>query len=181
MPGAHKIGAAISGPRIADGNFMDITLFLMNGFPFFTPFLAQKFGELFRFGHPNPGKRSTWKMSPPKFHAKFHDTFGRENGKKNFTPHFCRVAALRSGVFRDEDSVLHGRCSVGRRHAHCWSEILSTWAAFLGLARSGRGSGFPGLSPVLLVLGLFENTRKKPQKHLGFFLPCEPLKTLKNK
>ena len=28
MPGAHKIGAAISGPRIADGNFMDITLFL---------------------------------------------------------------------------------------------------------------------------------------------------------
>ena len=28
MPGAHKIGAAISGPRIAGGNFMDITLFL---------------------------------------------------------------------------------------------------------------------------------------------------------
>ena len=30
MPGAHKIGAAISGPRIAGGNFMDITLFLSN-------------------------------------------------------------------------------------------------------------------------------------------------------
>ena len=30
MPGAHKIGAASSGPRIAGGNFMDITLFLMN-------------------------------------------------------------------------------------------------------------------------------------------------------
>ena len=28
MPGAHKIGAAISGPRITGGNFMDITLFL---------------------------------------------------------------------------------------------------------------------------------------------------------
>ena len=28
MPGAHKIGAAISGPRITDGNFMDATLFL---------------------------------------------------------------------------------------------------------------------------------------------------------
>ena len=28
MPGAHKTGAAISGPRIAGGNFMDITLFL---------------------------------------------------------------------------------------------------------------------------------------------------------
>ena len=29
MPGAHKIGAAISGPRITGGNFMDITLFLI--------------------------------------------------------------------------------------------------------------------------------------------------------
>ena len=28
-PGAHKIGAAISGPRIAGGNFMDITFFLI--------------------------------------------------------------------------------------------------------------------------------------------------------
>ena len=28
MPGAHKIGAAISGSRIAGRNFMDITLFL---------------------------------------------------------------------------------------------------------------------------------------------------------
>ena len=28
MPGAHKIGAAISGPRITGGNFMDTTLFL---------------------------------------------------------------------------------------------------------------------------------------------------------
>ena len=29
MPGAHKIGAAISGPRIAGGNFMDTTIFLV--------------------------------------------------------------------------------------------------------------------------------------------------------
>ena len=28
MPGAHKIGAAISGPRITGGNFMDTTFFL---------------------------------------------------------------------------------------------------------------------------------------------------------
>ena len=26
MPGAHKIGAAISGPRITGGNYMDTTL-----------------------------------------------------------------------------------------------------------------------------------------------------------
>ena len=31
MPGAHKIGAAISGPRITGGNFMDTTLFLTLG------------------------------------------------------------------------------------------------------------------------------------------------------
>ena len=31
MPGAHKIGAAISGPRITGGNFVDITLFLNSG------------------------------------------------------------------------------------------------------------------------------------------------------
>ena len=30
MPGAHKIGAAISGPRLAGGNFMDTTLFLID-------------------------------------------------------------------------------------------------------------------------------------------------------
>ena len=33
MPGAHKIGAAISGPRIAGGNFMDTTLFLIQRLP----------------------------------------------------------------------------------------------------------------------------------------------------
>ena len=26
-----------------------------------------------------------------------------------------------SGAFRAQDSALHGRCSVGRRHAYCWS------------------------------------------------------------
>ena len=31
MPGAHKIGAAISGPRITGGNFMDTTLFQRKG------------------------------------------------------------------------------------------------------------------------------------------------------
>ena len=31
----------------------------------------------------------------PKFHAKFHDTFGREKRRKISLPHFCRVAALR--------------------------------------------------------------------------------------
>ena len=29
MPGAHKIGAPSSGPRIAGGNYMDTTLILM--------------------------------------------------------------------------------------------------------------------------------------------------------
>ena len=32
-----------------------------------------------------------------KFHAKFHDTFGREKTEKIFTSHFNRAAALRYG------------------------------------------------------------------------------------
>ena len=31
FPGVHKIGAAISGPRIADTNFTDTRIFLKNG------------------------------------------------------------------------------------------------------------------------------------------------------
>ena len=30
----------------------------------------------------------------PKFHAKFHDTFGREKRRNYSLPHFCKVAAL---------------------------------------------------------------------------------------
>ena len=38
MPGAHKIGKAISGPRIAGGNFMDIPLEpLEASYPFLVP------------------------------------------------------------------------------------------------------------------------------------------------
>ena len=58
MPGAHKIGAAISGPRIMGGNFMDITLFLIFGGPIRMP-------ELFIClqGHPNgPAKRTFTKL-----------------------------------------------------------------------------------------------------------------------
>ena len=38
FPGVHKIGAAISGPRIADKNFMDTRIFLkQEGGPKHTP------------------------------------------------------------------------------------------------------------------------------------------------
>ena len=30
----------------------------------------------------------------PRFHVKFHNTFGREKRRKTSLPHFCRVAAL---------------------------------------------------------------------------------------
>ena len=36
MPGAHKIGAAVSGPRIAGGNFTDMRLFLKIGVSYFS-------------------------------------------------------------------------------------------------------------------------------------------------
>ena len=42
---------------------------------------------------PKPWENVGRKISP-KFHAKFHDTFGREKRRKFSLPHFCRVAAL---------------------------------------------------------------------------------------
>ena len=50
----------------------------------------------FSVAHPNPGKRSTENFTKisPKFHAKFHDSFGREKRRKNSLPHFCRLVAL---------------------------------------------------------------------------------------
>ena len=38
-----------------------------------------KFSEIFRFGHPNPGKRSAWKISP-EFHISRH-LWQRKNGE----------------------------------------------------------------------------------------------------
>ena len=67
------------------------------------------FGEVFRFGHPNPGKHSTRKISP-KVRAKFHDTFAEKNGEK-FTPHFCRAAALKSVA--SSHRVPHRECPTG--------------------------------------------------------------------
>ena len=43
----------------------------------------------------------------PKFHAKFHDTFGREKRRKMSLPHFCRVAALtKSDLLLPQESVI---------------------------------------------------------------------------
>ena len=49
MPGAHKIGAAISGPRIAGGNFTDITLLVA---PVLrdTARLSQRYPPIARYG-----------------------------------------------------------------------------------------------------------------------------------
>ena len=40
----------------------------------------------------------------PKFHAKFHDTFGREKRRNFSLPHFCRVAALTSLLLKRANS-----------------------------------------------------------------------------
>ena len=77
----------------------------------FHTVFVMKFCQIFRFGHPNPGKRSTRKMSA-KFHAKFRATFGRENGNI-FTQHFCSVAVLKSEAWAvryslDVPSIIHG-------------------------------------------------------------------------
>ena len=64
-------------------------------FSFFTPLLAVKFREVSRFGHPNPGKSGTRKISL-KFHAKFHDAFseGRKWG--------VRFVVVEIGVLRQK-------------------------------------------------------------------------------
>ena len=42
FPGVHKIGAPISGPRIADTNFTDTRIFLISGFPNWTLSFANR-------------------------------------------------------------------------------------------------------------------------------------------
>ena len=49
MPGAHKTGAAISGPRITGGNFKDTTLFPELG----SVFGRTDFSRIFNFGPPD--------------------------------------------------------------------------------------------------------------------------------
>ena len=57
MPGAHKIGAAISGPRITGGNFMDTTLFLVDVSDIFYFFLFRGGGRGRRRPRRWPGVR----------------------------------------------------------------------------------------------------------------------------
>ena len=47
----------------------------------------------------------------PEFHAKFHDTLGREKRRNVSLPHFCRVAALRVLVIISAISLLFSRKS----------------------------------------------------------------------
>ena len=49
----------------------------------FSHHFGVKFCAIFLFVSSNPGKRRTRKHITPKFHAKLHDTFGREKRRKN--------------------------------------------------------------------------------------------------
>ena len=89
MPGAHKIGAAISGPRIAGGNFMDITLFLTERMPksVFVPFLVL-LSQFLCFFSPSFSlfPAVSWHLGTPKHPTKW--------GYRHFWLYFWRMFAL---------------------------------------------------------------------------------------
>ena len=70
-------------------------------FSVFHTLFGVKSCEGFRFVHPNPGKRTARKISP-NFHAKFHDTFGREKREKI-------DSALLQGSCSDTPTVFPGK------------------------------------------------------------------------
>ena len=61
FPGVHKIGAAISGPRIADTNFTDTRIFLILNKPQEFPCKALRnlLAALISNPHPHPSPKST--------------------------------------------------------------------------------------------------------------------------
>ena len=84
MPGAHKIGAAISGPRIMGGNCMDITLFLnLEGVENrrFSQKIEDFLGDRYDWTSRGPYDGNEWRKyrvaprvhpSRPLFYAYFH-------------------------------------------------------------------------------------------------------------
>ena len=61
MPGAHKIGAAISGPRITGGNFMDTLRALFLDIPWNDTLKSRNKKEIARLAEPY---ESTPKSTP---------------------------------------------------------------------------------------------------------------------
>ena len=64
-------------------------------FSVFHTVLVWNFGEILRFGHPNPGKRSTQKIS-----CQIARHLWQRKTEKKFTPHFCSVSALKKKFIR---------------------------------------------------------------------------------
>ena len=102
MPGAHKIGAAISGPRITGRNFMEMRLFLknesspnfLNVCPEFPPEFCSEnspnFSKNFRASFPR-------KQRPEKIHQNpcpFAMQNSQANTKKIFTKCFWRAGKV---------------------------------------------------------------------------------------
>ena len=95
MPGAHKIGAAISGPRITSGNFMDITLFLRAGFRqngFFADFYFRAAGFFRGFSRRIFSPNFCGKKCPEESSRKIPGKILQNLHNKNPPTHFCRLA-----------------------------------------------------------------------------------------
>ena len=98
-------------------------------FSVFHTVVDVKFCELFGFVHPNPGKRSTQKI-PQKFHAIFHDTFGRVKRRK-----------IHSALLQSSCSDLLGtmRCTS---HFYC-DAFAKLCALFSRIPKSTETRGLP--------------------------------------
>ena len=93
--------------------------------PFFSPFLAWNFGEILRFGLPNPGN-----VARGKFHTKISRQSSRHlwqrKTEKHFTPHFCTGQLLWDWSLRLNALFLGGGGVV-----HAWNGYhLSFWRFF---------------------------------------------------
>ena len=114
----------LSSPTPGECNLRDISVFAL--------FLSCNLREIFRFGHSNPGKRGTLKISP-KFHDKLHGAFWQRKTEKKFTPHFLQGGC--SDFFSCADRVLRSRSLRRLRFAARLERCLG-WSFF----KEGAGS-----------------------------------------
>ena len=107
FPGAHKIGARISGPRIADTNSTDTRIFLK-----------------YLTAEVNYFKAGRFRQSEQYF-QKFRKGVGGQRGLARGNPSYARD----SGLF----SIPFFLCPLRRRGTHLWSLFFFLLGSFLGL------------------------------------------------
>ena len=154
MPGAHKIGAAISGPRITGGNFMDTTFFLILITPeFSSPGLL--LSDIMLLGLPGP--------SPPPCHVCPRPSFVVPTMSKGQEP--LAKAWQLHGICYDQLTVAWTSCRAKGDGPKVTEPNLQFPTVFCEFSHALQMLEFPGLR---------ENLRKSAvlceNLHFGFSL-----------